>query len=110
MAEKKSLFVNGGNGGRLTPEVTREVCQRTNSKAMLAGSIADTSGSYAMAYYIACGLLAFAAFIGMASYISVSVSLPQKQIVISFSGKSAKKKEAVVAPALDGGKKEEMVA
>jgi serine/threonine protein kinase len=27
-------------GDRLTPEVTREVCQRTNSKAMLEGSIA----------------------------------------------------------------------
>ena len=29
-------------GDRLTPEVTREVCQRTGSKAMLTGSIAGT--------------------------------------------------------------------
>jgi eukaryotic-like serine/threonine-protein kinase len=33
-------------GDRLTPEVTREVCQRTNSKAMLAGSIAALGNQY----------------------------------------------------------------
>ena len=33
-------------GDRLTPEVTREVCQRTNSKAMLAGSIAPLGSQY----------------------------------------------------------------
>ena len=33
-------------GDRLTPEVTREVCQRTNSKAMLAGSIAGLGSQY----------------------------------------------------------------
>jgi eukaryotic-like serine/threonine-protein kinase len=33
-------------GGRLTPEVTREVCQRTSSKAMLAGSIAGLGSQY----------------------------------------------------------------
>jgi serine/threonine protein kinase/tetratricopeptide (TPR) repeat protein len=31
---------------RLTPEVTREVCQRTSSKAMLAGSIAGLGSQY----------------------------------------------------------------
>jgi len=31
---------------RLTPEVTREVCQRTSSKAMLAGSIAPLGSQY----------------------------------------------------------------
>ncbi len=31
---------------RLTPEVTREVCQRTSSKAMLTGSIAGLGGQY----------------------------------------------------------------
>jgi hypothetical protein len=30
----------------LTPEVTREVCQRTSSKAMLAGSIAALGSQY----------------------------------------------------------------
>ncbi len=71
---------------------------------MLAGFISDATGSYAMAYYIACGLLAFAAFVGMTSYISVSISLPQKQIVISFAGKSAKTKETSPDPALETGK------
>ena len=33
-------------GGRLTPDVTREVCQRTGSKAMLTGSIAGLGGQY----------------------------------------------------------------
>src|SRR5271165_4584943 len=31
---------------RLTPEVTREVCQRTGSKAMLTGSIAELGSQY----------------------------------------------------------------
>jgi eukaryotic-like serine/threonine-protein kinase len=33
-------------GDRLSPEVTREVCQRTNSKAMLTGSIAGLGSQY----------------------------------------------------------------
>jgi serine/threonine protein kinase/tetratricopeptide (TPR) repeat protein len=33
-------------GGRLTPEVTREVCERTGSKAMLTGSIAGLGSQY----------------------------------------------------------------
>ena len=33
-------------GDRLTPEVTREVCQRTASKAMLTGSIAGLGSQY----------------------------------------------------------------
>jgi len=33
-------------GDRLTPEVTREVCQRTGSKAMLTGSIAGLGNQY----------------------------------------------------------------
>jgi hypothetical protein len=33
-------------GDRLTPEVTREVCQRTSTKAMLAGSIAPLGSHY----------------------------------------------------------------
>jgi tetratricopeptide (TPR) repeat protein/class 3 adenylate cyclase len=33
-------------GDRLTPEVTREVCQRTRSKAMLTGSIAGLGSQY----------------------------------------------------------------
>jgi tetratricopeptide (TPR) repeat protein len=34
------------SGDRLTPEVTREVCQRTGSKAMLTGSIAGLGSQY----------------------------------------------------------------
>ena len=33
-------------GDRLTPEVTREICQRTGSKAMLSGSIAVLGSQY----------------------------------------------------------------
>jgi tetratricopeptide (TPR) repeat protein len=33
-------------GDRLTPEVTREVCQRTGNKAMLTGSIASLGSQY----------------------------------------------------------------
>jgi tetratricopeptide (TPR) repeat protein len=33
-------------GDRLTPEITREVCQRTRSKAMLTGSIAGLGSQY----------------------------------------------------------------
>jgi eukaryotic-like serine/threonine-protein kinase len=33
-------------GGQLSPEVTREVCQRTGSKAMLTGSIARLGSQY----------------------------------------------------------------
>ena len=33
-------------GDRLTPEVAREVCQRTSSKAMLTGSIAGLGSQY----------------------------------------------------------------
>jgi serine/threonine protein kinase/tetratricopeptide (TPR) repeat protein len=33
-------------GDKLTPEVTREVCQRTSSKAMLTGSIAGLGSEY----------------------------------------------------------------
>jgi DNA-binding winged helix-turn-helix (wHTH) protein/tetratricopeptide (TPR) repeat protein len=33
-------------GDRLTPEVSREVCQRTGSKAMLIGSIAELGSQY----------------------------------------------------------------
>ncbi len=33
-------------GDRLTPEITRELCQRTGSKAMLTGSIAELGSQY----------------------------------------------------------------
>ena len=43
----QTLKLMGHPGGdRLTPEVTREVCQRTGSKAMLSGSIASLGSQY----------------------------------------------------------------
>jgi hypothetical protein len=33
-------------GDRLAPEVTREICQRTGSKAMLTGTIAGLGSQY----------------------------------------------------------------
>jgi len=50
LSERKvneTLKLMGRSGGdRLTPELTREVCQRTGSKAMLAGSIAGLGTQY----------------------------------------------------------------
>jgi DNA-binding winged helix-turn-helix (wHTH) protein len=37
------------SGDYLTPEITREVCQRTNSKAMITGAIATLGGQYMVA-------------------------------------------------------------
>jgi len=43
----QTLKLMGHPGGdRLTPEVAREVCQRTHSKAMLTGSIAQLGSQY----------------------------------------------------------------
>lgn len=51
---------------------------------LLAGTIADATGSYAMAYSVSGGLLALAALLGMFSHITLSFNLPEKQLVISF--------------------------
>jgi len=42
----QTLKMMGRPGDRLTPEVTREVCQRTGSKAMVTGSIAGLGSQY----------------------------------------------------------------
>jgi len=39
-------LMNRKAGDRITPEVAREICQRTNSKAVLAGSIVSLGGNY----------------------------------------------------------------
>ncbi len=45
--ENETLKLMGHSpGDRLTPEVTREVCQRTGSKAMITGSIAPLGNQY----------------------------------------------------------------
>jgi serine/threonine protein kinase/tetratricopeptide (TPR) repeat protein len=45
--ENETLKLMGHSpGDRLTPEVTREICQRTGSKAMITGSIAPLGNQY----------------------------------------------------------------
>ena len=56
---------------------------------ILAGKIADASGSYAMAYTIAGMLLVCAAFLAMISYIDVSVNMPEGELTIRFRKKKA---------------------
>lgn len=54
---------------------------------MLAGKIADATGSYTTAYYIAAALLIFAAFLAMLSYIDVSVNIPEREVTIKIGRK-----------------------
>jgi len=54
---------------------------------MLAGKIADATGSYARAYSVASGLLLFAVFLAMISYINISVNIPERELKIKL-GKS----------------------
>jgi MFS family permease len=69
------LFTSWGLGGVFGP--------------MLAGKIADATGAYTTAYYIAAGLLLFAAFLAMVSYINVSIDTSEKEITIKLRKKSA---------------------
>jgi OFA family oxalate/formate antiporter-like MFS transporter len=64
------LFTAWGVGGVLGP--------------MLAGSIADATGSYAGAYHVSGGLLVLAFLLAALSYLNVSVSLPAKAITIQL--------------------------
>jgi MFS transporter, OFA family, oxalate/formate antiporter len=64
------LFTSWGVGGVFGP--------------MLAGRIADATGAYTMAYYIAAALLLFAAFLGMVSYINISIDVNEKVITIKL--------------------------
>ncbi len=66
------LFTAWGVGGVIGP--------------MLAGRIADTTGSYAGAYNIAGMLLMFAFVLAMFSYIEVSVDLAQRELKIRLAG------------------------
>lgn len=54
---------------------------------ILAGRIADSTGSYGAAYQIAAGLLAFAAFLAMLSYVAVSVNVPEGEITIRIGSR-----------------------
>jgi nitrate/nitrite transporter NarK len=61
---------------------------------ILAGKIADATGTYELAYQISAGLLLFAALLAMFSYVNVSVNLPEKEITISVGKKKAKEAAA----------------
>jgi MFS family permease len=61
---------------------------------ILAGRIADATGSYQLAYQIAAGLLMLATLLAMFSYVGVSVNLPEREITI----KVGKKKAASAVP------------
>jgi MFS family permease len=80
------LFTSWGVGGVFGP--------------MLAGFIADSRGSYEAAYYVASGLLVFAALLGMIGYISVSVDFSEKRIIINFDQKPGSKKAGSSSPAI----------
>jgi OFA family oxalate/formate antiporter-like MFS transporter len=69
-----ALFTAWGVGGVVGP--------------MLAGRIADATGSYAGAYNIAGVLLMVAFVLAMLSYIEVSVSVEQRAVTIKVGGKS----------------------
>jgi MFS family permease len=69
------LFTSWGIGGVFGP--------------MLAGRIADVTGAYTTAYYIAAGLLLLAAFLAMISYINISVNIAEKEITIKLGKKTA---------------------
>jgi len=56
---------------------------------VLAGRIADATGSYELAYQIAAGLLVGASLLSMFSYVAVSVNLPDREITIKVGKKKA---------------------
>jgi MFS family permease len=56
---------------------------------ILAGKIADATGSYAGAYYISGGLLSFAVLLAMLGSVHVSVDVPQKEIKIRVGKRPA---------------------
>ena len=67
------LFTAWGVGGVVGP--------------MLAGRIADATGSYAGAYNVAGALVAFAFLLAAFSYVDVSVKIPQREITIRVGRK-----------------------
>ena len=77
------LFTAWGVGGVVGP--------------ILAGRIADATGSYELAYQISAGLLLFAALLAMFSYVNVSVDVPSKAITISLGKPKPGPEPAAVA-------------
>jgi nitrate/nitrite transporter NarK len=64
---------------------------------VLAGRIADATGSYELAYQIAAGLLVAASLLAMLSYVAVSVNLPEGEITIKVGKRKAKPPEESVS-------------
>jgi MFS family permease len=56
---------------------------------VLAGRIADATGSYELAYQIAAGLLVLASLLSMLSYVAVSVNLPEREITFKVGRRKA---------------------
>jgi len=76
------LFTAWGVGGVVGP--------------ILAGAIADGTGSYALAYQIAGVLLSCAAVLAMFSYVSVGLNVPEGQVTIKI-GRNVKVPEKLSA-------------
>jgi len=63
---------------------------------ILAGRIADATGSYQLAYQISAGLLILATLLAMFSYVGVSVNLPDREVTIRVGKKKASSDPAQV--------------
>ncbi|HET7753448.1 MAG TPA: OFA family MFS transporter [Anaeromyxobacteraceae bacterium] len=61
---------------------------------ILAGKIADATGSYANAYYISGGLCALAVLLAMLGSVQVSVDVPEKELKIRLGKRAAQNVEA----------------
>jgi MFS family permease len=55
---------------------------------LLAGRIADATGSYTLAYQVAGGLLLFAALLALLSHIHLSFKMSERQVVITFGSRA----------------------
>jgi MFS family permease len=64
---------------------------------ILAGKIADATGSYQLAYQISAGLLMLATLLAMFSYVNVSVNVPDREITLTL-GKKKQGEAGAAAP------------
>ena len=66
---------------------------------ILAGRIADATGSYELAYRIASALLLCAALLAMLSYVGIHVNVPEGEITIKVGSRKAGSEQARREPA-----------
>ncbi len=64
---------------------------------ILAGAIADATGAYGAAFTVAGMLLAFAVLLAMISYIDISVSMPEGEVVVRIGKKKKPGAEKMAA-------------